>query len=391
MEHNRDEDVQKVVAASHRGELGLADLFHTMFKEDFVYLGKEYGWYAFQKPLWIADREGSKLIMKMNNELNDHVGMTRKHLKDEEPRSESDIQVVSKMYSKLQHISFKLKVVRLLRHQYEKDASDWLAKLDSNTRLIGFDDCVFDFNENRFREGLPSDMISLSTGHRRDDMVIREDICKKITTVLNEMHESQEVSQYLLHYLSTSLVGNPKNCFQIWTGMGGANGRSLTKNLVASAFGGYYYEPSPTLFTRMRTARWSILKLKGKRVCMSVEYEPINKIRQVFFEHFIKGYTIRIKDLQLRCNANIVMLFDKVPRIEGLPGTKASIQSRMEVVNFGYNFVDVPRTHREKTIDRGLHGLFRTKEYGACFLAMLMDMFAKHGINFKTPVSVKTT
>lgn len=399
MEHNRDEDVQKIIkAANVGGELGLVNLFHSMFKDDFVYLGKKYGWYAFEQPRWFPDC-GVSLIRKMDTDLIRNVEIVLNSLKNEEFGSAKDMEVVSKMLRKLQNINYKHRVVVMLKDWYRVNASDWLSALDSNKRLLGFDDCVFDFNENAFREGLPSDMISLSTRHRRDDMVIREDMCNKITTVLNEMHGSGEVSQYMLHFLSTSLVGNrPENYFQIWTGCGEYDGRRLTKHLVASAFGGYYYEARSTLFTRTRTAGSKMLKLKGKRICMSSECERGNKLCPVMLKPCLGGDTIRVKISQssypseavtFKSHANIVMLYNKVPTLQGSPRSKAGIRRRMDLINFGYDFVDVPCSPHEKPLDKWLHHLFQTKEYGACFLKMLIDMFTKHGFHFQRPENVK--
>jgi phage/plasmid-associated DNA primase len=144
--------------------------------------------------------------------------------------------------------------------------------------LLGFDDGVYDFNEKCFRAGTPEDMITLSVGHSMRDVQERDPvICVEIMRVLGSMHES-DVRDYVIRKLATSVFGDRVNDhFYIWTGSGG-NGKGLSKNLAAAAFGGYYYEPDQALFVT-RSASISFLssemaQMKGKRLIITSEAEP---------------------------------------------------------------------------------------------------------------------
>ena len=75
-----------------------------------------------------------------------------------------------------------------------------------------------------------------------------------VLSALASLHESEEVYRYVMYFLATSVIGDrPKNTFLIWTGTG-ANGKGITKTLMAVAFGagdtGYYYEPDAGLFAQ---------------------------------------------------------------------------------------------------------------------------------------------
>ena len=144
-------------------------------------------------------------------------------------------------------------------------------------------------------------MVSLSTGHKRKAVQIDEKINKEILTALENMHESEDVPWYVLNVLATSVVGvRETDRFQIWTGTG-ANGKGLTKNLCAAAFGDYYYEPASTLFTD-RSVSGSCLsselaKLRGKRLCITSEAEPGDKLRLGLLKQCTGQDMIQARDL----------------------------------------------------------------------------------------------
>jgi phage/plasmid-associated DNA primase len=162
----------------------------------------------------------------------------------------------------------------------------WLNQLDDNDYLMGFEDCVYDFHERCFREGRPEDMISMSTGHKQSDVethMAGSKICDDIINAVESMQQSEEALWYVLNNIATSVVGNrPNDRFQTWSGSA-ANGKGLTKNLVASVFGDYYYEPSAGLFASRsvsgRVLSSELAKRKGKRICVASEAEPGDKLR----------------------------------------------------------------------------------------------------------------
>jgi P4 family phage/plasmid primase-like protien len=239
-------------------------------------------------------------------------------------------------------------------------------------------------------------MVSSSTGHKRKAVHIDNDKSERIKSAIQSMHRSDDACRYLLHFLSTSVVGKrPKDCFQIWTGTG-ANGKGLTKNLAAAALGEYYYEPSSALFAH-RSVSGSCLsselaKLKGKRLCISSEAEPGDQLRIGLLKQCTGHDLVQARDLyksasEFRCNANIVLCFNEVPGVDDPSG---AIDRRLDMIHHPFKFVESPKQAHEKQIDTGLHEKFSSKEYGACFLAsLIINMYNEHGFNFQAPPEVK--
>jgi phage/plasmid-associated DNA primase len=150
--------------------------------------------------------------------------------------------------------------------------------LDDNNFILGFEDKVYDFHLKQFREGTPEDIVTMSTGHFSKDVENDDHTTyDEIDVVLRGMHEFDESHKFVMHNLSTGLVGERvRDRYTMWTGSGG-NGKGITKNIAACAFGEYYYEPGAGLFSN-RSVSGSCLSselsgLKGKRLCIISECE----------------------------------------------------------------------------------------------------------------------
>ena len=340
-----------------------------------------------------------QLRIKIDNELHDHVSAALAALKEEEHKPVDDIKLVDRMLLNIANVKFQNDLVTKFADLYKVNPSDWLSKLDANDMLLCLDDCVYDVANREFREGLPSDMVSMSTGHKRkaveEAMNGHTEKHVLIQSTFDEIHQSKEVRDYVLNNIATSIVGiRERDRFQIWTGTG-ANGKGLTKNLAGSAFGEYYYEPASTLFAD-RSVTGSCLsselaKLKGKRLCISSEAEPGDKLRAGLLKQCTGHDLIQARDIyksasEFRCQANIVFCFNEVP---GVDDSSGGIARRLDMIHYPFKFEDNPKLAHEKKKDESLHEKFKSKEYGACFLGMMIKRFNEVGSNFETPEKVK--
>jgi phage/plasmid-associated DNA primase len=253
-----------------------------------AYLGKTDGWFVFRSPRWQSIGMDVECVMALVDEqLHKTISEALQRLLEEDVTNDDEIKEVQGLLKSIAKLSFKKQLVEQLAISYRVvSPKQWLNQLDGNDYLMGFEDCVYNFHERCFREGRPEDMISMTTGHKQSDVETHMDgseICDDIIHAVESMHEFEEVLWYVLKDIATSVVGNrPNDRFHIWSGSGG-NGKGLTKNLVASAFGDYYYEPYAWLFAS-RSVSGSVLsselaKLKGKRICVASEAEPGDKLR----------------------------------------------------------------------------------------------------------------
>ena len=81
----------------------------------------------------------------------------------------SDIQ--NMVYNRLSNIGFKKSLVEELQILYDIPLPQkWLEKLHLDNFILGFEDKVYDFHLNTFREGTPEDMVTMSTGNFLKDV-----------------------------------------------------------------------------------------------------------------------------------------------------------------------------------------------------------------------------
>ena len=346
----------------------------------------------FKQPRWIAmENNIEELVQMIDNDLFEVVSSCLESLKEEEKPDKADVSVVTKMVKSLANISFKTKLIEQLQSLYKCNAKTWLSQLNANDYLIGLEDCVFDFKHGCFREGLPEDMVTMSTGHTREDVEMGADLEDLIMHSLGEMHESPEVFDYVLNVLATSVVGaRPVDRFSIWTGTC-ANGKGLTKNLCATALGEYYYEPSATVFSDRAVSSSclssELAKLRSKRLCITSEAEPGAKLRAGLLKQCSGHDLVQARDMwqsagEFRCNANIVLCFNEVP---GVDDSSGGIARRLEMVRFSFKFVDRPAQTHEKKINTDLQEKFSSIKFGACFLGILIRRFQDNGFQFARP------
>eukprot|EP00873_Tetraselmis_striata_P039780 jgi/Tetstr1/460044/TSEL_005364.t1 len=397
----RDDKTKLVVeAAREGGHRLLAKLFHAMYPDLYAFLGKPDGWYVFRSPRWYPISMNVQPIMKkIDTSLYKTVAKSLKILEAEEVPDSFTIELVSGLLTFISTMKFKKDLVDQLAVSYHvADPSQWLSALDSNTHTLGFEDCVYDFDEKCFREGRPEDMISMSVGHTQADVeahMIGSDIGREIIDAIETMHASDEVLWYVLQTLATSVVGDrPNDRFQIWSGTGG-NGKGLVKNLVSSALGQYYYEPTAGLFAT-RSVTGSVLsselaKLKGKRICIASEAEPGDTLRAGLLKQCTGHDLIQARDLyksasEFRCVANIVLCFNEIP---GVDDSSGGIERRLDLIRYPFKFVDSPSLPHEKQVDRSLQKKFSSKVFGAAFLSSLIKIFNDTGFAFDPPESVK--
>ena len=99
------------------------------------------------------------------------------------------------MVKNIANFNLKSPLIRNFESFCEVDsAKEWVESLDVNLRVLGFEDCVFDAKTKEFREGKPVDMITLSTGHKREDVEKCDgSIREKIIDMFETIHDKKEL------------------------------------------------------------------------------------------------------------------------------------------------------------------------------------------------------
>lgn len=211
------------------------------------------------------------------------------------PAEQQAIEQKDKIYTRMQYercsiiiqfldkLSNKKTVIEDLSQKcYDED---FYRKLDINNDVFVCKNGVLDLDGCIFRDGQPSDMMTLSCCIEYPDdteSAEAQDIMCSIQDWLDKIFPDDEVQEYVLNVVACKLSGNLGllgERFHIMTGSG-ANGKSQFFKLIKETFGDYYLAADNTLLNTPKrdpnSASPAIAILKAKRLVTLTE--PKNNI-----------------------------------------------------------------------------------------------------------------
>jgi P4 family phage/plasmid primase-like protien len=259
--------------------------------------------------------------------------------------------------------------------------SKFLDKLDENHHLIGFNNGVFDLDLMEFREGLPSDYISFTTGYEYTpviDPIIRAEILR----FKHDIMSSDEMTEYLLTTEAYALHGDTwiQNMF-VHTGRGG-NGKSVNGVLLRKTFGDYFYAPDISMFTGRKSAMSGgssseLAKAKGKRLLMSTEPEAGDTLQAARIKYYTGGEMIQARALyklpiEFMPQFTIHLQMNQLPSLSNHDG---GIARRLKIVPYTFQFTDTPTMPHQKKMDRTMLSRFNTDAFAQQNMIILLEYF----------------
>ena len=196
---------------------------------------------------------------------------------------------------------------------------------------------------------------------------------EKVQSVLREMHDTREKSDYFLTTLSMSLHGSKKEQrIDFWTGTG-SNGKSLTVDFLSKSLGDYFYSPSITILTVKRKSSSNpspdIMKIKGRRVIVFQEPENDDQIytglmKSLFGNDMITGRYLHENEISFKPQASGFLACNDLPNISSQDG---GTWRRIKVLHFPFKFVSYePKLDFEKRGDPNLTEEIETLKEAFC-------------------------
>lgn len=217
-----------LVEAESGTEFDMANVIYEIYKDKYKCTSiKHDTWYEFQNHRWKSVEEAYTLNLKMSRELTkDFALLNSLYMKQLSSTSgtESDDKLkqamnVLKNITKLKKTGFKEQVMKDCRRLF-KDG-EFEEKLDSNNKLIGFENGVYDLEKGIFRPGHPDDLVSISVGYDYEEYSLDHEYVKGIEKYFSQIQREEDMKNYILTLLSTYLDGGTENQkFIIWTGSG---------------------------------------------------------------------------------------------------------------------------------------------------------------------------
>jgi P4 family phage/plasmid primase-like protien len=294
--------------------------------------------------------------------------------------------------------TFKKQVIEELTTLFKKYDPDFTNKLDENKNLICFTNGVYDLENAFFREGRPTDYITLCTNIKY--VPINNLNIKKLNIVkkfLLDIQPEETMRNYILDLYASCLAGNNKDQkFNIWTGSG-SNGKSLVVTLMMESLGDYACGLPPEVLTRSSMdpdkASPTMAKTKGKRFVVFEEPENTDQIYVGKMKIYSGGVKIQARKLhkdmiEFYPQFKMFLLCNKLPKI---PSNDGGTWRRIRLVPFDMKFVDNPTDDHERQIDRELEDVLRDcREEFISLLVERYKIYKDRGLIVPTKVMMST-
>ncbi len=250
-----------------------------------------------------------------------------------------------KILDNLGDVRFRGDVIRACANKFID--TKFNEKLNTNVYLVGFENGVWDLRDESFgfRDGLPSDCLSMSVGYDWKEYDAKDPVFDKIRRYFAQLMVDEDMREYLLVFLASCLRGVPDQKFHIWTG-GGGNGKSATIDLLKNMLGDYFGVVPVTILTRKRgsssSATPEMADKNGKRVLIIQEPEYNDVIYVGQMKEFSGTDTIMARALYgdpfyYIPQFKMIMTCNNKPEV---PASDDGTWRRMKVTPYESRFVD---------------------------------------------------
>lgn len=366
---------------------------------------KTQGWYHFENHRWNHCDAGYKLNNLISEHFTKYVFTIYKQLNDEHLKDINDENITKKkdkffnFITKLNKSTYKKTLMTECANTfYEKN---FINGLDEKTALIGFENGIYDFTNKEFRDGIPEDKLTFSTGYNYNmDYSLNHPDILELEKIIKLIQPNDDVRLFMLCHIASCLVGGNKDQkIVFWIGPGGRNGKSTIQNLISGAFGRYYKYVDNTLITKERgksnEASPDILELKGVRTIILSELEPGVKIHAGFFKRITGGDPLKGRDLFSSDIIEYIPQFKPILISNVLPEFNSindnAVWRRVCVIDFNQKFVDNPKSKNEHKIDNNLPT--KLEKLKGAFMWLLINkyysIYEEFGLDALTPECVK--
>jgi len=203
---------------------GIAHYIKYLKPNDFIW--KDNCLYCFNGKFW--ERDDTIMRIYIGNELYEFLKNTLISCF----WNDKNFHQYKTKLEKLRSISFKKEIIETTKEVLTNNNIEF----DSKFYLFGFNNMVYDLNENKFREYKYDDYISITCGYDWIDAK-REDIIF-LQNMLDKIFPDKEEQNVYLTICSTGLEGRCLEKFTIANG-NGRNGKGVLNDLLLECFGKY--------------------------------------------------------------------------------------------------------------------------------------------------------
>jgi len=421
----------------------IAEVVSKYYAGRYLSVDLKDGWYWFNGHKWVKCPKGYRLQKSLTGEIKElyhRYNLMFKNGKEDANKDEDEQAAKSnedgekgayEIYVNLKNVTFQEKIMTACKLKFYEEKV--MERMDSNTKLIGFENCVFDLDRNELREGRPEDYISMSNNlnmpihqnelpltsielskiiqgrvgkYNIDETGLKEwnkelwdngdkryykAISKDIKNFFKQILPDKDLLKYCLRCVASRLSGDVlEQRFSFWTGSGG-NGKSILMDLIRYTFGEYCTNLPVTLLTQKRKASNAaspeLARTRGVRLCYMQEPDTNERINSGAMKELSGGDIIMARELyttpfEFKPQFEIVLMCNEKPSIDDKSNGS---WRRIQVYPFVSRFIDdksqwditTGKTHhiypRNKELSQNL------KEWPIIFMTMLLNEWVEMG------------
>lgn len=336
---------------------------------------KQNTWYEYKNHRWVNIENAFSLRQNISNQVVAMYMDQAKQLKDRERvcNNEDEQDKLKKQSIKVGKLASKLMTTSFKEGLMKECA-------DTNPKLLGFNNGVYDLNTHEFRAGKTTDHITMSCGYRfaeEDDPYIIKDIMKFIASIM----PNEQMQEYLLKVMAYMLDGD-KYMEELWFFTGkGRNGKGTLCGLLKVTMGDYYYEPDITIVTTTKKSSSGVspetVKAIGKRVLVASEPDDedkeskfrVNRLKQLRGNDLIQARDLYKGCVEFKPQFGMIFQMNDKPELSKVDD---AIGKSLRIMEFPFQFVSKPTQEYQRKIDTSLKQKFDDSRYRQQFTRILL-------------------
>ena len=222
------ESINKLIKEAETGSHSdVAKVLYEFYKHCYKCISiKRNMWYEFRGHRWMPIEAGYTLANKITDNLTSEFATMAsdyyQYAKDNGIEKDLEVkkgQSIKKILDKLKSEDYINSVMSACRKRFIDPYFE--SKLNENRDLIGFENGVYDLKNGLFRDGLPDDYITMSTGYDYTEFKDNDPSMEFVNKYLSQVQRDPNLREYLMNLCSSYLDGHTfQQKFIIWTGSG---------------------------------------------------------------------------------------------------------------------------------------------------------------------------
>ena len=252
-----------------------------------------------------------------------------------------------------------------------------------NPYIIGFTNGVYDLKSDSFRNALPEEYITITTGYDYKPLSdIPQTKINKMNDIINSIVDDPDEKDYILKVLSLGLIGeNMIEQFYLFLGCG-SNGKGVLSTFLEKTLGAYYDVLNIDYITKggnigKGQADPEMAKKRYCRIVVTTEPDgnivlKDSKLKELSGKDSIQCRELYKEPITFTPQFIMIILSNWLPTIDGSDG---GMKRRFRLINLRNEFVDnpEPNTNQRKRDYKVKSDYPNDNEYKLAFFHILKD------------------